>query len=84
MSLMGWVAQNGQSRTVAPDDDLNHPFVTAMKFRAAACVPVGTALRFGVLVACRTDSGTITQENVMMLELVSAQLASALAKDQRS
>jgi GAF domain-containing protein len=45
---------------------------------------VGTALRFGVLVACRTDSGTITQENVMMLELVSAQLASALAKDQRS
>ena len=82
-SLMGWVAQNGQSRTVAPEDDLNHPFVTSMKFRAGACVPVGTALRFGVLVACRTDSGTISQENVMMLELVSAQLASALAKDQR-
>ena len=68
-SLMGWVAQNGQSRTVSPEDDLNHPFVTAMKFRAAACVPVGTALRFGVLVACRQEAETISQEHVMMLEL---------------
>jgi hypothetical protein len=44
---------------------------------------VGTTLRFGVLLACRKDADSITGDNVMMLELVSAQLASALAKEQR-
>lgn len=82
-SLMGLVAQNGQSRTVSPTDEPNHPFVKRGRFMAGACVPVGTTLRFGVMVACREGAGSITQENVMMLELVSAQLASALAKDER-
>ncbi|HLA45839.1 MAG TPA: GAF domain-containing protein [Aggregatilineales bacterium] len=82
-SLMGWVAQNGQSRIVSPDDEFNHPFVQHGIFQTAACVPVGTTLRFGVLVACRKVPQSISQENVMMLELISAQLASALAKEQR-
>lgn len=82
-SLIGWVIQNGQSRIVGPLDDPNHPFVVEKRFQSAACVPVGATLRFGVLLACRQAAGSITGENVMMLELVSAQLASALAKDQR-
>ncbi len=82
-SLVGWVAQNGQSRTVSPNDDPNHPFVAKRRFESAACVPVGTTLRFGVMLACRTAPNAISQENVMMLELVSAQLASALAKEER-
>ncbi len=81
--LLGWVVQNGQSRIVGPTDTPNHTLVEKGKYGAAVCVPVGTTLRFGVLLACREQPGTITQQNVLMLELVSAQLASALAKEQR-
>ena len=35
----------------------------------------------GVIVACRERPGTITQENVLILELIGAQLAAALAKE---
>jgi CheY-like chemotaxis protein len=81
--LLGWVAQNGQSRIVGPGDTPNYLLVENARYGAAACVPVGTTMRFGVLVACREQAGAITQQNVLMLELVSAQLASALAKEQR-
>jgi GAF domain-containing protein len=40
-------------------------------------------MRFGVIFACREQPDAITQQNVMMLELVSAQLANALAKQAR-
>jgi hypothetical protein len=83
-SLMGWVAQNGQSRTVSSDDETNHPFVSKKRYLSGACVPVGTTLRFGVLVACKEVEEAISQENVMMLELVCAQLASSMAKEART
>lgn len=83
-SLVGWVTENGQSRIVGPEDDPNHPFVRQRRFQSGVCVPVGTTLRFGVILACREQANAITQQNVMMLELVSAQLASALAKQGRS
>jgi hypothetical protein len=82
--LLGWVAQNGQSRIVGPGDPLNFVLVEKEKFGAAVCLPVGTSLRFGVIVACREQPGSITQQNVLMLELISAQLASAMAKEQRA
>jgi hypothetical protein len=81
--LLGWVAQNGQSRIVGPGDEPNHALIEKGRFGAAACVPVGSTMRFGVVLACREQPGSIKMENVLMLELVSAQLASALAKDQR-
>jgi hypothetical protein len=37
--------------------------------------------RYGVLVACREIPGSISQENILILELISAQLASALSKE---
>ena len=83
-SLVGWVAQNGQSRIVGPDDAPNHPFVRQQRFQSGVCVPVGMTMRFGVIFACRQQPNAITQPNVLMLELVSAQLASALAKEARS
>ncbi len=82
--VMGWVVQNGQSRIIGPGDEPNHVLVEKGKFGAAACVPVGSTMRFGVVIACREQPGSIKMENVLMLELVSAQLASALAKEQRS
>ena len=83
-SLLGWVAQNGQSRIVGPEDHPSHPFIKQQRFGAGACVPVGSTLRFGVLFAAREQPNAITQQNVIVLELVSAQLASALAKQARS
>ena len=83
-TLIGWVAQNGQSRTVGPEDRPNHPFIRQQRLQAGACVPVGMTLRFGVILACREQPNAITQQNVLLLELVAAQLASALAQQSRS
>lgn len=80
--LMGWVAQNGQSRIAGQNDTPNHLFVAKGRLGAAACVPVIlSGNRYGVLVACREQPGSISQENVLMLELVSAQLAAAISKE---
>ncbi|NDJ61821.1 MAG: GAF domain-containing protein [Chloroflexi bacterium] len=79
--IIGWVAKTGQSRIAAPEDDLNHPLVRKGRLGAVACVPIGAANRYGVLVACRDEPGTITQQNVLMLELISAQLAAVITKE---
>ncbi len=83
-SLVGWVAQTGQTRVVAPQDTPNHPFISRGRFGAGVCLPVGTNMRFGVVLACRDVPGSISQENTLMLELVCAQLASALARESRN
>ncbi|MFN8564779.1 MAG: GAF domain-containing protein [Anaerolineae bacterium] len=79
--LIGWVATSGQSRIAAPKDALNHPLVRKGQLGAVACAAVGTTNRYGVLVACRSDPDSITQQQLMLLELVSAQLASVIAKE---
>ncbi|NWG18671.1 MAG: GAF domain-containing protein [Chloroflexi bacterium] len=80
--LMAWVAQSGQSRITGPNDAPNHPLVARGRLGAVACVPVILGgSRYGVLVACRDQPGSITQENVLMLELVSAQLVAAVSKE---
>jgi GAF domain-containing protein len=80
--IMTWVAQNGQSRIAGPQDTPNHLLVAKGRLGAVACVPVtiGTT-RYGVLVACRDQPGSINQENVLMLELVAAQLSAAVSKE---
>jgi len=83
-TLVGWVAQTGQSRTVGPEDRPNHPFVQGGYLQTGVCVPVGAALRFGALLACRAQPNSVPQKHVMLLELVSAQLATALAKHDRA
>ncbi len=80
-TLVGWVALNGQSRIVGPEDEPNFSLVSRGRLGAGACVPVGSTTRHGVILAGREVPGSISQENVMLLELVSAQLAAALAKD---
>jgi hypothetical protein len=82
--LLGWVAQHGQSKVVNMGEEPSHLLLDKQRFGTAACVPVGSTLRFGVILACREQPGSIKADNVLMLELVSAQLASALAREQRS
>lgn len=81
-SLVGWVAQNGQTRIVKKEDELNHPFVARGKFGRGVCVAVGSTIRFGVLMACQ-EKEDLNEQSALMLELISAQLASALAREAR-
>ena len=78
---MGWVARNGQSRIVGPDDEPNYSLIKRGRLGAGICIPVGGADVFGVLLACREEPGTISQENALLLELIGAQLAAALARE---
>jgi DNA-binding response OmpR family regulator len=82
-SIVGRVAATGESRLVGKEDNPNHPFISKGRFGAGVTVAVGTTLRFGVVFASREKAGSITPEDILMLELVCAQLASALARDQR-
>lgn len=82
--LIGWVAQNGQSRIINKGDYPSHPLIESGKFETAVCTPVGNTLRFGVLFGCKEKTGSITQEQILMVELISQQLAAALAKEART
>ncbi len=82
--ILGWVAQNGQSKIIGQGDTPSHLLIERGRYGAAVCVPVGLTLRLGVMIAFREQPGTIRQEDIVMLELVCAQLASALAKEQHS
>lgn len=80
--LMTWCLAHGQSRIAAPQDSPNHPLVAKGRLGAVACVPVlFSGNQFGVLAAFRDQPGTITQEDVMRLELVAAQLGSTITKE---
>lgn len=80
--LITWVAQNGQSRVIGQGETPNHPLAGKQHCGTVACVPVTVgSQRYGVLVACREKPDSINQENVMMLELVAAQLAAAISKE---
>lgn len=80
--LVTWVAQSNQSRIAGPQDTPNYLLVAKGRMGTVACVPVvfGSA-HYGVLVACREQPNSITQDNVLMLDLVSAQLAAAISKE---
>ncbi|MCC6800707.1 MAG: GAF domain-containing protein [Anaerolineae bacterium] len=81
-TVFGWVAESGQSRVVGAGESADHRFVERGWLAAGVCVPVGTSLRFGVLFAGRADAHPITEQHVKLLELIGAQLAHALAKQQ--
>ncbi len=80
--LMTWSLSHGQSRIAAPQDTPNHPLVAKGRLGAVASVPVlFSGHRYGVLVAFRDQPGTITQDDIMMLELITAQLGSTITKE---
>ena len=80
--LMGWVAENAQTRIAGPEDRPNHPLVERGRLGAVACVPVQWSERvYGVLAVCRDRPDSIAQDHILMLEMVGTQLAMALAKE---
>jgi len=82
-SAVGVVAHDGECRVLGPQDVPNHPFVREQRLRSGAVVPVGATLRFGVIVALRDQAEAIARQDLHLLGLVSAQFASALAKEMR-
>jgi hypothetical protein len=78
--IISMVARTGQSRSAGAADAVNHPLVVRGRLSAVACVPVGMTTRYGVLV-CGRQAGTISQDQVLVMELISAQFAAAIYKD---
>jgi DNA-binding response OmpR family regulator len=82
-SLVAMVAQSGKSQIAVRGTAQSHFLLEKGRFGSAVAVSVGQSMRFGVVIAFREPPNSISQEHVIMLELVCAQLASSLAKDQR-
>jgi hypothetical protein len=83
-TLPGWVARTGQSTVARPDETPGHPLLDNGYYGAAICAPVGSTIRFGVMLAFRANGDDVGGDDIVMLELINAQLASALMRDQRS
>ncbi|PJF38901.1 MAG: hypothetical protein CUN55_15930, partial [Phototrophicales bacterium] len=81
-TIVGWTAQTGQAKIFQKEDELNHPFVARGRFKEGLCVAVGNNIRFGVIMACHNDpERSISTESLLQVELIGAQLASALARE---
>jgi DNA-binding response OmpR family regulator len=81
--LLGYVTQTGLSKVVHPGDTPGHPLLDSGQYGAAVCAPVGSTIRFGVMLAFREAHAAVSGDDIVMLELINAQLASALVRDQR-
>ncbi len=79
--VMAWVATNGQSKIAGMNDEISHPLVKRGRLGCVAVTPVGTTSRYGVLAAFRERPDTITMQDVLLLELISAQLAAVVSKE---
>ncbi len=79
--IMGWVATTGQSKIAGMNDEITHPLVKRGRLGTVACVPVGTTNRYGVLAACRERPDAITMQEVLLIELIGAQLAAVISKE---
>lgn len=73
-------ALSGQMELLTAQKHQNFALVERGRLHAAAIVPVGIARRYGVLLASRDDAGEIPARDVLMLELIAAQLGSYLAR----
>ncbi len=78
--IIGAVAKSGQTRSTGAHDSITHPLVARGKLGSVACVPVGMTTRYGVLVGGKM-SGAITKDQVLVMELISAQFAASVYKD---
>ena len=79
--IVGWVAQTGQSRVASPQDEINYALVVQAHLGSVACTAVGKPNAYGVIGAGRGEQGAITQQQGMLLELVSAQLAAVVTQE---
>lgn len=80
--LIHWVFKNGQSRLAGPKDNPNYPLVERGRLGVVGCVPATfSGIAYGVMIACNDRPGSMDQENILMLELVAAQLAQSLSKE---
>lgn len=73
-------AQSGQLELLTAQKHESFGLVERGRLHAAAIIPVGLARRYGVLLAARDDAGDIPARDVLMLELIAAQLGSYLAR----
>lgn len=77
-TVVAWLAQHGGTRIVGPQDEINYVLVKRGRLGAGIGVAVAD---YGVLLACKDAPDSISEEQAMMLELVSGQLIAALARE---
>ncbi len=80
-NIVSWVAKTGHSASATPNDEINYVLVKRGRMQACAAIPVGTTNRTGILLVCREGGGSITPQQILVLELVSAQLANIMSRD---
>lgn len=78
--MLSHVATTGQSRIAIQGDTISHPFVNRGRLGAAVCVSIGSTNRYGVLLAARERPGSINAQDMMMLELLGAQLSAVITR----
>ena len=79
--VIAQVATTGESLILEPDTAQDYQPVAQGALGSVAMVAAGRVACFGVLVAGREAPGSISSENVAVLELVAAQLAAAIARE---
>jgi CheY-like chemotaxis protein len=77
--VVAWVARTGQNRTVRKGDTPSFVMLERGLLSVVVCAPVGRTNRYGVLVAGR-ESQPAEGQQVLLLDLISAQLAAVLSK----
>jgi hypothetical protein len=80
--LMAWVAEHNETKIAKQADTINYRLVAKGRLGAAICTPVFFEhSHYGVLIACSERPDGISQDNIMLTELIAAQLASALSTE---
>lgn len=80
-TLIGQVGEHRQNQLVGPEDEPNYSLIKRGRLGCGSAVVVGnTAQVYGVMLAARQAPASVNHEDMMMLELVCAQLAAALTQ----
>ncbi len=81
-SLTVRVFKSGHSRIATEEDAAIEPLVGEGRLPVITYIPISLSNQcYGVLVAGKNQPNSISADNVMMLELIAAQVASVISKD---
>jgi DNA-binding response OmpR family regulator len=80
--LTARVFKSGHTRLATADDAAAEPLIGEGRLPVVSYIPVTLSnQRYGVLVAGKNQANSISQDNILMLELIAAQVASVISKD---
>lgn len=72
------VLHNAETQSITAETPDLHPLLKDGSLTELVCAPVGSGARYGVIVAGIAQPGALGSEQIMMLDLICAQLAAVL------